>query len=93
MINWQSVIFNSFWILGLATLLADLSYGYWIAKINNLPFRAQIKERGFLIPFWIAVSLITIGLAGTSQQVWESILWLLFTIVSLVFLVNQLRTN
>lgn len=75
MINWQSVIFNSFWILGLALLLAALSYYAWLASENALPMRAQLGAPGFQRYFWVAAGLVAIGLAGTSSQLWEMILW------------------
>ncbi len=31
MVNWFSVVGNSFWIVGLALIVAGLSYYYWLA--------------------------------------------------------------
>ena len=75
MINWQSVIFNSFWILGLAILLAAFSYHYWEATQNGRSLRAQLGQPAFLRFFWLAIFLVSIGLIGTSQQLWEMAIW------------------
>jgi len=75
MINWQSVIFNSFWILGLSVLLAAFSYHYWDASQHGRSLRVQLSQTAFLRFFWLAIFLVSIGLIGTSQQIWEMILW------------------
>jgi CDP-diglyceride synthetase len=75
MINWQSVIFNSFWIFGLALLLAAFSYHYWEAAQNNRSLRVQLSQPAFLRFFWLAIFLVSIGLIGTSQQLWEMAIW------------------
>lgn len=75
MINWQSVIFNSFWILGLALLLAAFSYHYWDATQHGRSLRTQLSQANFLRFFWLAIFLVSIGLIGTSQQVWEMAVW------------------
>jgi hypothetical protein len=75
MINWQSVIFNSFWILGLAVLLAAFSYHYWEAHQLGRSLREQLSQAAFLRFFWLAILLVSIGLIGTSQQIWEMVIW------------------
>jgi hypothetical protein len=91
MINWQSVIFNSFWILGLAIMLAAFSYNYWLAKQEGHTLRKQLSGRLFLRPFWLAVVLVGIGLAGTSQRNWELAIWIVLTVIALVVLVDLFR--
>lgn len=75
MINWQSIIFNSFWIFGLALLLAAFSYHYWEAAENGRALRVQLSSPGFLRLLWMALLLISIGLLGTGPQFWEMVLW------------------
>ena len=84
MINWQSVIFNSLWILGLAVLLAALSYHYWVASVNKRPLREQFSQPDFLRLLWVALLLVCLGLAGTSQQNWEMIVWGVLALFALV---------
>lgn len=91
MINWQSVFFSSLWILGLAVLLAGLSYQYWLAQTRDRPLRRQLQSTGFLITFWIAALLFAIGLLGGSPQLWEMALWGLVAAWALVNLVTLAR--
>lgn len=91
MINWQSVIFNSFWVVGLSIMLAAFSYHYWLAGDQNRRLRLQLGKPGFLKPMWLGVMFVGIGLAGTSEELWEMALWTAASLISLVFLVNLLR--
>jgi hypothetical protein len=91
MINWQSVIFNSFWILGLAIMLAALSYNYWLAKQEGRSLREQLGGRMFLRSFWLAMVLVGIGLAGTSQRNWELVIWIVLTVIALAMLIDLFR--
>ncbi len=88
MINWLSILINSFWILGLAILLAAFSYHYWQASLKNQQLRVQLNQASFLRSFWFGLTLISIGLAGTSATTWETIIWVGFTLLNLVNLVR-----
>jgi hypothetical protein len=83
-INWQSVLINSFWITGLAILLAAFSYHYWLAAEENRRLREQLSQPGFQRFYWLSFVFIGIGLAGTSQRTWEMIVWIIFTLFSVV---------
>ena len=91
MINWQSVILNSFWILGLSLMLAAFSYHYWLAGQANRQLRLQLSERGFLRPIWLGLILVGIGLIGTSDESWEMVLWGVLTLIALIFLIGLYR--
>lgn len=84
-INWLSVLANSFWILGAAILLASFSYQYGAAGENGR--RTSLKERlnepAFLRFFWLGLVFIAIGLAGTSQRGWETVIWVAMAVISL----------
>lgn len=92
MINWQSVIFNSFWISGLALLLAAFSYHYWDATQNDRSLRQQLSRPGFLFSFWFAMLLVSIGLVGTSQQLWEMALWGILALLAIVAIAGLARS-
>ena len=83
-INWFSVFINSFWIIGLAILLAAFSYHYWLADQENRRLREQLNQPAFQKLFWLSFIFIGIGLAGTSQTGWETGLWIIFTLFSIV---------
>lgn len=84
MINWQSIFFNSFWVLGLAILLASFSYQYWVAGQENKRLRLQLNQPSFLRFFWLGTALIGIGLAGTSESLWEITIFILLSLFSLL---------
>jgi hypothetical protein len=88
MIDWQSVFFNGFWLLGLALLLAAFSYYYWLAGQAGRSLRLTLNSRDFLRFFWISFICIGIGLAGTSQRIWEVAIWILFTLFSIFNIVK-----
>ena len=90
MINWQSLIFNSFWILGAAILLAAVSYHYWAAGEEGRGLWQQLRRPDFLRFLWLACIFLGIGLAGTSRTWWETALWVGFTLVSGLMLVSLL---
>ena len=86
-IDWLSVVMNGFWILGTAVLLASFSYQYSQTAPRSL--KERLEEKAFLRPFWVGMTLISIGLAGTSQTGWETGLWSLFIIMSLMIFIKQ----
>ena len=93
MINWQSVIFNSFWIFGLATLLAAFSYSYWLAEQEGHRLRRKLGGISFQRALWLSLALIGIGLAGTSQLIWETVIWAVLAILALLFLLTSIRQS
>jgi hypothetical protein len=90
-INWQSVIVNSFWIMGLAILLAAFSYHYWAANEANRRLRDQLNQPAFQQWYWVSFVFIGVGLVGTSQKTWEMAVWAIFTLISIVNTVRGLR--
>ncbi len=72
-------------------MLASFSYHYWIAGETNRKLRLQLNEPGFLRVFWFAMILICIGLAGTSQRMWEIVLWGVLALFSLINVIRLQR--
>jgi len=81
-IEWTNVFFNSLWVLGLAIILAAISYTYWEAQQKETSFRQLLSRPAFEIWFWISALLINMGLVGTSGSVWETAVWIIFTLIS-----------
>ena len=75
MIDWYNLVMNSFWILACAIALAMLSYASWEASALKVKFLARLKQPQYQIILNIAGLLFCIGLAGTSDVVWQQILW------------------
>lgn len=86
-----SVLYNSFWIVGLALLLAAFSYHYDRAQRSDRPLRTQLGARSFVIVAWTSMLLVSIGLAATSTRWWETIIWSAFAIVSAVNAIGAQR--
>jgi hypothetical protein len=87
-IDWFSVFINSFWIVGLAILLAAFSYHYWLAAEENRRLKEQLAQPGFQKFYWFSFVLIAVGLAGTSQKSWEIAIWIIFALISVVNMVQ-----
>lgn len=88
-----TVVINSFWILGLALLVAAFSYHYDQAQRRQRSLRLQLSEPSFNIAAWAAAVLVGIGLAGTSARSWEAAIWIAFTIFSLANIILAWRTR
>jgi hypothetical protein len=73
MINWLSVMANSFWILGAAVILAGLSYHYWLAQQESETLHRMLGRRSFQFILMSGLLLVGIGLAGTSQNTLQAI--------------------
>lgn len=91
MINWTSVVANSFWIVGLAFILAGLSYYYWLAGQTGRSFQEEIGN----LPFQrVAVSgllLVGIGLLLTADKMLQIVPAAALIIVCLISLATLLR--
>ena len=66
MIDWLSVIANGFWIVGLALVLAALSYYYWHASQAGHSLRPAFQKVAA-----VGLLLVGVGLAGTSTAPWQ----------------------
>ena len=75
MIDWLSVALNSIWILGLATILATLSYHNWRAAESGHSLRQHLQYPTFLISFTIGACLFCLGVAGLGRAWWERLVW------------------
>ena len=85
MIDWLNLIANSFWILGCALALATLSYASWQASGKNEIMRMVLSSPGYKISLYAAGALFSIGLAATSDRIWEILLW---TILAILFIIQ-----
>lgn len=86
-----SVLFNSFWIVGLALLLAAFSYHYDRAQQKQSSLREQLGSRSFVFAAWIGAVLIGVGLIGTSARIWEGVVWFAFTVYALLKVIQLWR--
>jgi hypothetical protein len=66
---------NSLWILGLAVLLAALSWARWIASTERSRLRVVLKRPPVQIALDVGLFLFCAGLAATGRAWWERVLW------------------
>lgn len=75
MIDVWGVIANSLWILGLAVLLAVLSWAHWVASAEGNRLRDELKRPQIQQVLDLGLFLFCAGLAATGRSWWERILW------------------
>jgi hypothetical protein len=77
MIDWWMVAANGLWILGLALLLAALSYHHWLAGETGWRRRDLFSACSFQVPWTSGLFLAFTGWAlAQAPQWWEKTLWL-----------------
>ena len=77
MIDWYNLFMNACWILGCAVALASLSYASWDASASGKTFKDRLRQSKIQIALNIGGLLFTVGLAGTSQAIWQRVLWII----------------
>jgi hypothetical protein len=91
MLTVQSIVVNALWIVGLAGVLATLSYTAWYRSAQGWRWRQVFSLPRMLIPLSVSLELFSIGLAinGISATPpapwWETAAW---SILALVFAVQ-----
>ncbi len=79
----RAIIFSGFWILGLALLLAAVSYMAYQAERRQQALSALLSIPRFATLAWFAFGLIGFGLAGSATRTWEMIIWAVFAVYAL----------
>ena len=77
MIDWYSLLMNALWIFACALALATVSYANWQASAMKEKFRVILGKSGIQVALNSAGLLFCIGLAGTSEVLWQRVLWIL----------------
>jgi hypothetical protein len=72
MIDWPSMVVNTFWIIGLAVSLAAVSFYYWQAEGV---LRRMCRDAAFQSYFAAGVGLCGLGIAGGADSWWLRGLW------------------
>ncbi len=75
MIDWYNLVMNSFWILGCAIALAALSYASWQASATGVKFKVCLGQPKIQVVLNVAGLVFCVGLAGTSDIIWQQVLW------------------
>ena len=74
-VDWYYFVASSFWVLGLAALLAALSLAHWLARHSKKPFRQILFATSFRPAFFISIALVALGLLLTVESWWFKIGW------------------
>lgn len=75
MIDIISLVANALWLLGLAVLLAVLSWARWKAQSGQVRFRQVLARPLVQLGLDLGLLLFCVGLAATAHAWWERILW------------------
>lgn len=67
--------FASLWILGLAVILATLSFADYHANRGSKRRREVLGEPGYRAAVNTGLTLFCLGLLGSSRTMWETVLW------------------
>lgn len=65
---WGKVISYFLWILGLAVILADVSYHELLVHRKRFKWRDLLESRSLLRPIHVGGIMILAGLAGSTQN-------------------------
>ena len=91
LINWNSLISNTIWILALAWLLAVLSMSLWSARENNRKLSAELDRPNRQMQLNLGGMLFCVGLALVSEQLWQMLILIALGVLFLVQLVLAAR--
>jgi len=75
-IDWYNLAANALWIIALALALAVLSFGTWEARVGGERLRVTLSRPRWEFTLNLAGALFCLGLAATSDRIWERALWL-----------------
>jgi len=75
MIDLWKVLASGLWILGLAVILAGLSWAHWIAATAGIRLGAALRRPDVQRVLDVGLALFCVGLAATGRARWEQVLW------------------
>ncbi len=77
MIDWLNLLFNALWIAGCSIALATVSYASWAGSVQGTKLKEELNYPTRQTFLNIAGLLFSTGLAGTSVQTYERVLWVI----------------
>jgi len=87
-IPWGRIISNFVWILGMAVILAALSYHEFLAHIQQAKRVEVFKRDSFKKPSLLGIILIAAGISASAHKLWLTIV---FGIVALLFIILTIK--
>ena len=85
--NWQGLIIDFLWILGLAGVLATVSFAAWSSSVSHRRMSVVMRTPRFLAPLCIGLEFFSIGMAVSGLLAyqrapwWETLAWSIFVIL------------
>ena len=83
MIDWFGLFHNALWVLGLAVLLASLSYADWRRRLAQPPvsLRAALGIPRFQAAAGAGLALFCAGIALGGSVWWQTLIWAVLALV------------
>jgi hypothetical protein len=75
-IDWYNLAANALWIIALALALTVLSFASWEARVSGERLRVALSRPRWEFTLNLAGAMFCLGLAATSDRIWERALWL-----------------
>ena len=82
MIDWLAVAANGLWVLGLAGMLAALSYFDNYARLRGQSTRQVLKAPMFICPFAWSAAVFCLGVAASGGSWWQRVAWVALAVLS-----------
>lgn len=75
MLDWSSLALDFLWVLGLAVIVATVSYYYWLTAETTLSDRRLGDVPTCIIGVSFGGWLFCVGMAGLARYWWEGAAW------------------
>lgn len=85
MINFREVFSNTLWVVGLATVLAVLSYARYTAQVHRVRVRDKLDTLNYALVLNGGLFLFLCGMALTERRLFARLLWILLGISVIVY--------
>ncbi len=75
LIDWRLVGFSALWIVGLAVVLAALSFADYRRAEARRRLRDVLRQPAYQLAVNLGLTLVCLGLTGSGRAWWEALLW------------------
>ena len=93
MFDWLNLLSNALWIIACAFTLATLSYASWKSSTQQAKLLTVLRGYRYQIALNLSGVLFCLGMAATSEEVWETLIWLLLGFMFATQLVRTILKN
>jgi hypothetical protein len=93
LIDWQMLAFTGLWIIGLAVVVAIFGFVQFAAQRTARRFGNVLQESGYQAVMNAGLTIICLGLIGSSRHWWEVVVWSALAILFCVNMILALRAD